>query len=63
MLTSAYLAKRADGPTDGAARGAISSESGMGRHELLAELIEAADATHGGGVSEVGASLHRGCRA
>eukprot|EP00959_Pyramimonas_sp_CCMP1952_P234768 4905235-Pyramimonas_sp.AAC.1 len=34
----------------------------MGKHELLAELIEAADTLHGGGVSEVGVSLLRGCR-
>ena len=39
----------------------MSRQKGIGRHELLAELIEAADAMHDGVISEVGLSLVRGC--
>ena len=56
-LISKYLAKRADGQTDAAARGDLSAETGLGRREHLAELMEAADAMHEGVVSEVGPSL------
>ena len=60
-LISRYLAKRAEGQTDAAARRDLSTDAGVGRHEHLAELMEAADAMHDGVISEAGLSLLQGC--
>ena len=60
-IISGYLGRRADGQSDSAARAAMSAERSMGRHELLAELIEAADAMRDDAIGEIGLSLVRGC--
>ena len=39
----------------------MSVERSMGRHELLAELIDAADAMRDDAIGEIGLSLVRGC--